>query len=194
VRRLAEAIGDLTNDPDYFVDALASALETVEPNDTTRQQILVEVVQGLIEAGDFMVASKTTSSTTFVSGLKLELSRDDFDIIQKSDSLSGTAAFLSWEQDAVMLAVFEGRLHKADVLGVPRFPSWQFDYARCAPLSGLPAILQRVPSHWTALQTDQFMRIRRSDLRGRGDQAPIAWLEAGGTVDAILELLTNHGY
>ncbi|MEB0288274.1 hypothetical protein QN355_17165 [Cryobacterium sp. 10S3] len=66
VRRLAEAVARLANDPDYFLQALTDMLLAMEPN--SREELPENEVRYLIESGAFTAETWAAASKSVNRG------------------------------------------------------------------------------------------------------------------------------
>lgn len=69
------------------------------------------------------------------------------------------------------------------------FPAWQFEGDQVVP--GLKPILPLFPQYLHPLSIERFMTEGNSELDGR---SPVAWLLAGGAVEAVASLVDELGY
>jgi len=124
VRRLAQAIGRLGNDADYFMDALTEKLLSIEPllkpepdDDSDRAF--------LIASDSFSAAEYDAARRSVARGsLQLRVVESWFSSLAGTLSLKAMAGFLHWNEDEVTTAVADGRLYAVEISGRLRFPEW----------------------------------------------------------------------
>jgi hypothetical protein len=142
VRRLAEAVADLANDPEYLAQMLPDMLLAVMSN--SKNRLSKDEVRAFIESGGF-----TSEEWAEIS---MSVDRENLQLGETADWLTGifdtmsvedAAAFLEWEEELVHVAVASGQMYGVVVSGRLRLPIWQFK--RGSPttlLDGLPELLR----------------------------------------------------
>lgn len=195
VRDLAEIASRLADDPARLIKALTKMLTEIEPG-RPDHELTADQVSYLIETGAFIVSGDHEPSPPATKiKLQLVIAEHDYIDLLISDSLSKISKNLGWEQEDVLAAVAEGRLCSIEVLGLPRFPNWQFH--REAPdeiLPGLPQIIEAMSPEWSTAQMDTCMGNALKSLGAEGSMTPTGWLLNGGDVDTVIEILKIYSW
>lgn len=186
VQRLAEAVARLTNDPDYFLEALTAMLLAMEP--VSRDARLTENEgRFLIESGVF-TADEWVETRARVDRGSLQVGAAGARLLGlfATRSIEDVARFLGWSEEAVLIAVSEGRLYAFEISRRLRFPAWQFDIGSPERLlPGLTEIIEIVTPRWNAHSVAAFMATPQSSLVSVGRKTPVEWLRDGGDVKEI---------
>ncbi|MCI4657330.1 hypothetical protein [Cryobacterium zhongshanensis] len=187
VRRLAEAVARLANDPDYFIQALTEMLLAMEP--TSFDELPENEVRFLMESGAF--TAETWASTSEGKGSpQLRMTEGWLVDILATMSLDDVRGFLGWEEERIGVAVAHGHLYAVEISGSLRFPTWQFNVGSPAKLlPGLTEIIELVMSRWHWRSVAGFMATPQSDLVAKGRQTPVAWLRDGGDIKVIIDIV-----
>ena len=191
VRRLAEAVARLANDPDYFLNALTDMLLAMEPASREARRTEDEG-RFLIESGVF-TAEELTETRARVDRGSLQVGAAGTRLLDlfATRSIDDVARFLGWSEEAVLIAVAEGRLYAFEVSCRLRFPTWQFNIGSPEKvLPGLTEIIKIVTPRWDAHSVAAFMATPQASLVSVGRKTPIEWLRDGGDikeVEAIVE-------
>lgn len=190
VRALTEIAARLADDPARLIETLTKMLTEIECGRPVHE-LTADQVSHLIETGAFIVSGNDEPSLP-AAKIKVQLvltPEDDFDL-RSSYSLAWISKELGWEQEDVLTAVAAGRLWSTEVLGLPRFPRWQFnEEAPDKILPGLSQIIEAMSPEWS---TYHVMHSVFKDLGATGNMTPIGWLLSGGDVDTVIELLNTY--
>ena len=189
VRRLAEAVARLANDPDYFLQALTDMLLAMEPN--SREELPENEVRYLIESGAFTAETWAAASKSVNRGnLQLRITEGWLLDLLATMSLENVTGFLGWDGEAVRKAVAEGHLYAFEITGRLRFPTWQFNVGSPVKLlPGLTEIIQVITPRWSWRSAAGFMATPQSELVAEGRQTPVEWLRDGGNVDDVRNIV-----
>lgn len=143
VRGLAEIAARLAGDPARIIEALTKMLTEIESG-RPGHELTTDQVRYLIETGAFIVSGGGEPSPPAAKAkVQLVITRGTYVDLLLSHSLSEVSMHLGWEEEDVLAAVDEGRLWSIEVLGLTRFPQWQFHWE--APekiLPGVPQIIE----------------------------------------------------
>jgi len=188
VRRLAETVAGLADDPEYLAQVLPAMLLSVISS--SKHRLSKDEVRAFIESGGF-----TSEEWAEVS---ISVDRDSLQLGETADWLTGVfdtmsiedaATYLDWEEDLVRVAVAAGQLYGVEVSGRLRLPTWQFK--RGAP----PALVDRLPELLRALDGRRpsnvvgFMRTEHLRLLKMGRSTPSQWLREGGDIDDVIRII-----
>jgi hypothetical protein len=189
VRRLAEAVARLANDPDFFLEGLTEFLLAMEP--VASDRLSANEARFLIESGDF-TADELTATSAGVARGALQVSATETWLLEllATKSLEEVAGFLGWTEEDVRSAVAEERLYAVEVSGRLRFPTWQLD-AR-SPTKLLPRIAEVIKvmaPRWGHQSVAGFMATPQESLVAEGRKTPVQWLRDGGHVDDVTEII-----
>jgi hypothetical protein len=194
VRRLAEVIGGLGNDPNYFVHALADYVQTLKPIRRDRQAD--DEVNFIINSGDF-TADEWAETAAAVDRGSLQLSATEgwlLDLVS-TKSVAEVSGFLGWSDEVVRNAVAGGSLFAVEVSGRLRFPSWQFQTGSPAKLlPGLADVIRALTARWHPQSAAGFMATPQRSLVGEGPKTPAEWLRDGGDVTQVIRIVENSGW
>ncbi|GAB3267252.1 helix-turn-helix domain-containing protein [Arthrobacter pigmenti] len=109
--------------------------------------------------------------------------------IRSSISVEETATLLQIDPSRVRRWLRDLALYGFKFGAATRIPRWQFT-SQGTPLPRLRAVLQALPNDLHPLEVAGFMTTADPDLTVRNEQvSPREWLEAGGNVEPILELV-----
>ena len=194
VRRLAEAVARLANDPEYFLEALTDMLLAMRP--ISLERLSASEVRFLIESGAFTAEEwGETSASVDRGGLQLGTTEGWLLGLFETSSLEVVTGFLDWNEEAVRAAVEEGRLFAIEISGRLRFPTWQFQAGTPNKLiPGLTEIIQVVTPRWNWHSIAGFMATPQSSLVAEGRQTPAEWLRDGGDVDAVKQIVESDDW
>ena len=194
VRRLAEAVTHLSNDHEYFLEALTEKLLATRPvarggyEDTARQY--------LIDSGVFTAESWAKTAASLERGsLQVSETAEWLGDLFATKSIASASVFLEWTEDAVLDAVAAGRLYAVEVSGRLRLPTWQFDIGSPNNLvPGLTEIIRVVAPRWSWQSVAGFMSTRQSSLVAEGRKTPVDWLCDGGDVAAVKQIVEDSDW
>jgi hypothetical protein len=191
VRRLAEAVAHLANDPDYFLQALTDMLLAMRP--VTRNRHSEDEVRFLVESGDFTAETWAETSASVDRG-SLQLSETEGWLMAlfATRSLEDAAGFLGRSEEAVKAAVAEKRLYAIEISGRLRFPAWQFNVGSPEKLiPRLTEIIEVVTPRWGWRSVAGFMNTPQSSLVAEGRKTPVEWLRDGGDVNKVRQIVES---
>jgi len=188
VRRLAEAVAGLANDPEYLAQVLPDMLLSVMSN--SKNRLSKDEVRAFIESGGF-----TSEEWAEIS---ISVDRESLQLGETADWLTGifdtmsvedAAAFLEWEEELVKVAVASGQMYGVEVSGRLRLPIWQFK--RGSPttlLDRLPELLRALGGRrWSSVVG--FMKTEHLNLLAMGRRTPSQWLRDGGDIDDVIRII-----
>jgi len=189
VRRLAEAVARLSDDSQWFVEALTDMLLAMTP--ISEERLTMNEAWFLIESGDFTAEQWFTPSTSVErEGLHLDVVAGWVLGLLQTKSLEDVVDFLGWNEEAVLAAVGEGSLYAIEISGRLRFPSWQFIVGSSKKLlPGLTEIIEVVTPQWHWRSVAGFMATPEPSLVAEGQKTPIAWLRDGGDVNDVRAII-----
>ncbi|MEB0287130.1 hypothetical protein QN355_11255 [Cryobacterium sp. 10S3] len=189
VRRLAETVARLANDPEYFLEALTDMVLAMEP--ISREKLTENEVRFLVESGAFTPEEWAETSASVDRG-SLQLSTAEAWLLGLFSTMSveDVTGFLGWNESDVSDAAADGRLYAIEVSGRRRFPVWQFDAASPSKLlPGLTSMIGIMTPRWHWQSAAGFMATPQRDLVALGRKTPIQWLRDGGDVDDVREIV-----
>lgn len=190
VRRFTDAVNRLTDDTAPLIDWFTEMLEAIKAPPRPRTELTSDEVRCLVDAGAFTVLGSTTPSLAGRGNLKLEVTQGDFMNLQMTWSIGHLAGYLGREERDLLGAVAQGHLYAITVLGLPRFPTWQFDDERPGKLiPGLREIIEAVAPRWGWHSVAGFMAAPQSSLVAEGPKTPLAWLRDGGDINAVTAIV-----
>jgi len=194
VRRLAEAVTRLSNDPIWFLDALTETVLAMKP--ISAQRLTKQQRDFLVESGDFTVESLAATSKWVDRGaLQLGAVEAFLSNLVATLSLDEVCDFLELNEEAVETAFSEGRLYGVQISGRWRFPTWQFNVGSPEKLiTGLSEIITIITPRKDWQSVAGFMATPQSGLVGDGRKTPVAWLRDGGDVDAVREIIESDDW
>jgi hypothetical protein len=194
VRRLAEAVAHLANDPDYFLQALTDMLLAMRPVSKNRNTETER--RFLIESGTF-TADQWAETLASVDRGSLQLTETEGWLLNlfATMSLENVTGFLKWDEGAVRTAVSEGRLYAIEISGRLRFPAWQFNVGSPEKLiPGLSEVIEAVTPRWGWSSIGGFMNTPQSSLVAEGRKTPVEWLRDGGDVDEVRKIVESDDW
>ena len=188
VRRLAEAVAGLANDPEYLTQVLPEMLLAVMSN--SKNRLSKDAVRAFIESGGFTSEEWAEISISVDhQSLQLGETADWLTGIFDTMSVEDAAAFLEWEEELVKVAVASGQLYGVEVSGRLRLPIWQFK--RGSPttlLDRLPELLRALDGlRWSSVVG--FMKTEHLNLLKVGRRTPSQWLRDGGDIDDVIRII-----
>ncbi|TFC29177.1 hypothetical protein E3O55_09895 [Cryobacterium sp. MDB1-18-2] len=188
IRRLADAVARLANDPEYFVEALTDMLMAMKP--ISMERLSANEVRFLIESGAFS-ADEWAETSAAVDRGSLQVGATEGWLLGlfETSSMEVVTGFLDWNEQAVRAAVEDGRLYAIEISGRLRFPTWQFSRSPERLLPGLTEIIRVVTSRWNWQSVAGFMATPQSSLVAEGRQTPVEWLRDGGDLNDVIEII-----
>lgn len=193
VANFVDALNALGADSRYLLDSLAGFVRTLGP---VRARSLSDKPRDyLIESG-VVTADKLAKTQADIDrgGFQLSSIESWFSEMHQTLSLEGVTAFLGCDEDDVMRAVAEQRLHAVEIAGRLRFPAWQLSLR--SPGQVLPHLQSFIPAleeRWGWISISRFMNTRQEDLVAKGRKTPGAWLEDGGDPEAVRRIVQSGG-
>lgn len=194
IDRFAQAVARLEVDGDWLVEELTQHLRSMQPNDPSlsdedRKLLLAGVASSLgmpidreasaIGRGDLHLKIVTT----WLKSVCATLSADE------------TKAFLQIDNEELVRRVEIRQLIPIKLNGQLRFPEWQFD-PRNPPMKtirNLPEIFESLEADGAGWHSDAaFMSTPQDSLRAAVATTPCQWLQAGGAVSAVLDLIDGR--
>lgn len=188
VRRLAEAVAGLANDPD-FLQMLTDMLLAMKP--ISRERLTENEVRFLIESGAFTAEEWAETSASVDRG-RLQLSATEGWLLGLFATLSmdDVTGFLGWSEGVVRTAAAEGHLYAIEISGRLRFPTWQFQAGSPTKLlPGLTEMIAVISPRWDWRSATGFFNTPQEDLVGEGRKTPTQWLRDGGNVDEVIKIV-----
>jgi len=191
VRRLADAVAHLGNDPEWFLQALTEtllAMTPVSPSKLSKQQELF-----LIESGTFTAETLARTRERVKRGsLQLGAAQAWLSHLSATMSLDDAAGFLGWSDEALRSAVTQGRLYAIEVSGRLRFPAWQFNVGSPQKLiPGLTDVIRVLTPRRGPISIAGFMSTPQSSLVAAGRKTPVEWLRDGGDIAAVKQIVES---
>ncbi|MDT0209013.1 hypothetical protein [Curtobacterium sp. BRD11] len=190
VHRLSEALRPLVDDVDLSVDAIASALEIVKPRKSPWRDRVADVAEELIERSAYGEAEQFDTEN-LATRLYLVLDPDDQMTVDLTMSRRWVLELLRWTPEELDHALSVGQLVAVRVLGVLRFPRWQFDVEEACIVDGVPELLRRMPKGWRIRDADEFFSAPHRELVVQQPQSPSAWLRSVKDSDAVAAILAD---
>ena len=194
IRRLAEAVARLANDPEYFLEALTDMLLAMRP--ISLERLSGNEVRFLIESGAFSAEEWAETSAAVDRG-RLQVGSTEGWLLGlfETSSMEVVTGFLDWNEETVRAAVAEGRLYAIEISGRLRFPTWQFSVGSPDKLlPGLTEILQVITPRWTWQSAAGCFATVQSSLVAEGPQTPVQWLRHGGDVHDVIEIVESDDW
>lgn len=186
VRRLAEAVARLANDPEYLARVLPDMLLSVMSSSKTR--LSKDDVRAFIKSGGF-TSEEWAEISISVDRESLQLGETAGWLTGIFDTVEDAAAFLEWEEKLVQIAVASGQLYGVEVSGRLRLPIWQFK--RGSPttlLDRLPELIRALDGRrWSSVVG--FMKTEHPNLLAMGRRTPGQWLRDGGDIDDVIRII-----
>jgi hypothetical protein len=189
VKRLAQAIARLNNDPEWFLGALTEHVKSLRP--VTRKRLTREQKRYLISVGEFTVRSLAETEKHVDRGsLQLDSVESWLSYVNDTISIDDAASLLKMDVAELPRAVAEGSLFATEVAGRLRFPKWQFDVSQPGRvLPGLEEVIAAAKKRWDARGVSAFMATPQSGLVSSGRKTPVAWLRDGGDVEEVVAVI-----
>ena len=194
VRRLAEAVARLSNDPDWFLQALTEAVLAMTPISMVKRTKQQDSF--LVESGTF-TAEELAEAQMYVDRGALQLSSAGVFLsnLLRTMSFHEATGYLDLDEEAVRTAVAEGRLYAIKISGQLRFPAWQFNVGSPEKLiPRLTELIEVVSSRWDWQSTAAFLATPQSSLVAEGRKTPIDWLRDGGDIQLIRNIVESNGW
>ncbi|MCS5521810.1 hypothetical protein NY551_03575 [Curtobacterium flaccumfaciens pv. oortii] len=189
VHRLGEALRPLVDDVELSLDAIASALEIVKPRQSPWPDRVADIAEGLIERGAYGEAEQFDTENS-ATRLHLVLDPDDQTTVDLTMSRRWVLELLSWTPEELDDALSVGLLIAVEVLGVRRFPRWQFDVDKACLVDGVPELLRRMPEGCRIRDADEFFSEPCHQLIVHEALSPNAWLRSGKDSDAVAAIMS----
>jgi len=189
VRRLAEAVARLANDPVCFLEALTDMLSALKP--ISVEKLSDNEVHFLIESGA-CGAEGWVETSAAVDRRSLQLRTTEAWLLALFATISAedVTEFLGWNESDVTDAAADGRLYAIEISGRLRFPAWQFDAGSPSKLlPGLTQMLGIITPRWDWQSAAGFMATPQRNLVAQGRKTPIQWLRDGGDFDDVREIV-----
>ena len=164
------------------------------PETSSRVSLLEELLTELFDENHQLIMDKCCPVPLEVGGMKLLLSAEDWTALRESRSMSWLQTNMGYDDDAWWSAVEQGRLHWVKVLGVPRFPAWQFRSGTHQQIDGLAEINEALPVWWDTHDVRVFMSTQHPQLavRTTGYLSPAEWLDTELGSSRVEELLQGY--
>ncbi|PZE66844.1 hypothetical protein DEJ27_13235 [Curtobacterium sp. MCPF17_018] len=109
--------------------------------------------------------------------------------------LDAASAFLHRTPEDISEAAKRGKLLIVDIGADRRVPTWQFTTRPVGHLlPHLDELLPALRERWDPLAIGRFFSTRQEDLFDEGMKTPAAWLEDGGEVEDLLEIIEGGQY
>lgn len=159
----------------------------------TREDPYETVLAALLEDSEDLIADNPRPVPLDLYGLKLLIGDADWAALKKTRSMSWLERHLGHDEDSWWSAVAQGHLQWVRVLGMPRFPSWQFRTDPYRPVEGLAELNEGFPAWWDAPDISIFMTSQHPDLASRTITylSPAEWLAQGFDTAAVEAILRN---
>jgi hypothetical protein len=192
VRRLAEAVTQLGNDPDFFVQSLTDFLLAMKP--ISKDRLTDNEVRFLVESGDF-TANEWAETAAAVDRGSLQLRATEGWLLDlfATKSMEDVAGFLDWRKENVRSAVSDGNLYAVEISGRLRFPAWQFGVPGKL-LPGLPELIAVMAPRWQPQSVAGFMSTPQCSLVSEGRKTPAQWLRDGGDVTEVIRIVEKSDW
>lgn len=152
------------------------------------------VLAALLEDSEDVIADNLRPVPLDLYGLKLLIDDADWAALKETRSMSWLQKHLGHDEDSWWSAVAQGHLQWVKVLGMPRFPSWQFRTDPYRPVEGLAELNEGIPVWWDAADISLFMTSQHPDLASRTTTffSPAEWLAQGFDTAAVEMILQNY--
>jgi hypothetical protein len=152
------------------------------------------VLSALLEDSEHLIAQNSRPVPLDLNGVKMQIDDDDWLHLRETRSMRWLLNHLGHDEESWWLAVEQRNLHWFRVLGLPRFPSWQFRLHPHQPVDGLAEINQGFPARWDAQDIRVFMTSPHAYLAVKTTNylSPAEWLGLGfssAPVETILQEL-----
>lgn len=160
----------------------------------TREDPYETVLATLLEESEDLIADSLRPVPLDLYGLKLLIDDADWAVLRETRSMSWLQKHLGHDEDSWWSAVAQGHLQWVKVLGMPRFPSWQFRTDPYRPVEGLAELNEGMPAWWDAADISLFMTSQHPDLASRRTiyLSPAEWLGRGFDTAAVETILLNY--
>ncbi|MBD8485028.1 hypothetical protein IFT79_05305 [Frigoribacterium sp. CFBP 8759] len=161
---------------------------------TTREDPYATVLAALLEDSEDLIADNLRPVPLELCGLKVVIDDEDWAALKETRSMSWLQKHLGHDEDSWWSAVAQGHLQWFKVLGLPRFPSWQFRTDPNRPVEGLAELNEGIPEWWDAADISLFMTSQHPDLASRTTTylSPAEWLAHGFDAAVIETILQNY--
>ena len=158
-----------------------------------RDDLYETVLAALLEDSKDLIADNLRPVPLDLYGLKLLIDDADWAALKETRSMSWLQKHLGHDEDSWWSAVAQGHLQWVKVLGMPRFPSWQFRTDPYRPVEGLAELNEGMPAWWDATDISIFMTSQHPDLASRTTTylSPAEWLAQGFDTGAVETILQN---
>jgi hypothetical protein len=194
IRHLAHAVARLSNDPDWFLQALTDMVLTMTP--ISMKRLTEQEESFLIESGTF-TADELAETQAHVERGELQLNSAEVFLsnLRATMSLDDVTGYLGLDEEAARTAVAEGRLYAIEISGRLRFPAWQVNVgSREKLIPGLAKVIEVVTPRWDWQSVAAFMATPQSSLVAEGRKTPVEWLRDGGDVGAVREIVEANDW
>jgi len=190
--QLGRAIAKIGGDTAHITEAITGFIESLGP---------VEVDAVTPESRDYLIKSGSMSAEDLDAtlaavergGSAIMLVRSFLKFVSHTLTLDEAIGLLDISEGEARQALADRTLYAFEVHGRLRFPLWQFDIGEPdRRLRGLADVIRAIPEdmHW--LSVEGLMASPREDLYAVGRQTPVEWLRNGGSIDAVLELVSGE--
>ena len=152
------------------------------------------VLAALLEVNEDLIAQNCHPVPLDLNGVKLQINEEDWRSLRETRSMRWLQKHLGNDEESWWLAVEQGHLHWLRVLGLPRFPSWQFRSHADQLVDGLAEINMGFPARWDARDVRVFMTSQHVELAVTTTSylSPAEWLEQGLGSAPVETILQNH--
>lgn len=188
------ALRTLGAEGDHLVRGLTTLIMSMPP--IPPRTVQVQHGRALIEAG-VMTAEAVASVDDELAQGALQLAEIGGWLASawETVSLDAASAFLHQTSEDIVEAAERGELLIVDIGGERRVPTWQFTTRPVGHLlPHLDELLPALSARWDPLAIGRFFSTRQEDLFDEGMKAPAAWLEDGGDVQDLLEIVEGGQY
>lgn len=194
IDRFAQAVARLEVDGDWLVEALTRHMRSMQSTDPSlsaddRKLLLADLASSLGMPID------REASAIDRGDLHLKIVRTWLNSVCATLSVDETKAFLQIDDEELVRRVASRHLVPVKLNGQLRFPDWQFD-PRNSPMKtirNLPDIFESLEADGAGWQSDAaFMATPQDSLRAVVATTPYQWLQAGGAVSAVLDLIDGR--
>jgi len=148
-------------------------------------------LSALLEDSEKLLADNCRPVPLKANGVELQIGEDDWLALRETHSMPWLLKHLGHDEESWWLAVEQRHLNWFRVLGLPRFPSWQFQSSPHQPVDGLAEINQGFPARWDARDIRAFMMSQHADLAVTTTTylSPAEWLGQGCTSEPVEKIL-----
>ncbi|QCQ17186.1 hypothetical protein [Microbacterium sp. RG1] len=187
IQNLADAISQLTDDPEWMIAALTEKLRSMRaPAPPTEAE-----VQFLLSSSALTPAEISRISDRVARYILVLEGADSFlSALHVTWSLEQVSSYLGKPHADILAAVDQRRLYAVKIAQRMRFPVFQFAIGHPEPLMPhLPEVIEAAgeTTNWASVVA--FMETRRAELVAVAAQTPRAWLLDGGRFDEVEQLL-----